>query len=185
MRFSDAELALEPKATPRAPFRVGRPRNLLQKQKPSQPEPLIFLANGQTLSQRLVRPRPGQVGWQDPPRANVPSVHSSPTKHGVDVTLPTEDNNFTADFVPSQNPATPRVAQQKRTNQWQRWTHQVIPELVPVFIKLIHDTTSFRDTAALALEEPPSCACAKRRLDIAVVRMLSTYTSRVPPHNSV
>ncbi|KAJ7116733.1 hypothetical protein C8R44DRAFT_832625 [Mycena epipterygia] len=61
---------------------------------------------------------------------------------------------------------------QKRTNQWYRWTHHVIPELVPIFIKLIHDTTSFRDTAALELKEPPSCACAKRRLDIAVVRML-------------
>ncbi|KAJ7080314.1 hypothetical protein C8R44DRAFT_653744 [Mycena epipterygia] len=173
MRFTDSELALDPKANSRAPFPVARPRNLLQKQRPAQHEPLIYLANGQTLSQRLVRPRPGQVGWQDPPRGNAPSVHSSPTKHGVDVTLPSDDNNFTSDFVPSQNPATtPRPTQQKRTNQWYRWTHHVIPELVPIFIKLIHDTTSFRDTAALELKEPPSCACAKRRLDIAVVRML-------------
>ncbi|KAJ7114460.1 hypothetical protein C8R44DRAFT_881299 [Mycena epipterygia] len=171
MRFTDSELALDPKTTSRATFHVARPRNLLQKGRPSQPEPLVYLANGQTLSQRLVRPQPGQVGWQDPPRANTSSVHSSPTKHGVDITLPRDDNNFTSDFVPSRTPATPHPAQLKRTNQWQRWTHHVIPELVPVFIKLIHDTESFRDMAGLELEEPLSCAWAKRRLDIAVVRM--------------
>ncbi|KAJ7453455.1 hypothetical protein FB451DRAFT_1185263 [Mycena latifolia] len=125
-------------------FEVVRPTNLRAKTRPSQPEPLVYCANGQTLSQRLVRRTPADATPQ-----------SSPARHNPDT-----PSDITCDLIPSQNPPTPRSGPAKRSQQWQCWTHEVIPKLVPVFIKLMHDTMSLRDMPGLA-----------RTLDIAVVHM--------------
>ncbi|KAJ6538683.1 hypothetical protein DFH09DRAFT_1323637 [Mycena vulgaris] len=129
----------------------------------SAPEPLVYCANGQTLSQRLVRPLPG--GWGEA------SPQSSPSRRNPDATVPSEDNFVTSDYLPSQNSPTPRPLTVKRSRQWQRWTLEVIPMLMPVFIKLMYDTVSLRDTAGLALDTAATCNCSRRALDVALVRM--------------
>ncbi|KAJ7477637.1 hypothetical protein FB451DRAFT_1396593 [Mycena latifolia] len=136
-------------------FEVARPTNLRAKTRPSQPEPLVYCANRQTLSQRLVRRTPADATPQ-----------SSPARHNPDA-----PSDITCDLIPSQNPPTPRSGPAKCSQQWQRWTHEVIPKLVPVFIKLMHDTMSLHDTSGLAVRDSPPCACNKHTLDIAVVRM--------------
>ncbi|KAJ7804414.1 hypothetical protein B0H14DRAFT_2383723, partial [Mycena olivaceomarginata] len=51
------------------------------------------------------------------------------------------------------------------------WTYTVIPQLVPVFIRLLHQTQSFRNTEELRVPSAPHCSCNKQTLVIAVVRM--------------
>ncbi|KAJ7448184.1 hypothetical protein FB451DRAFT_1187935 [Mycena latifolia] len=136
-------------------FEVARPTNLRAKTRPSQPEPLVYCTNGQTLSQQLVRQTPADATPQ-----------SSPARHNPDT-----PSDITCDLIPSQNPPTPRSGPAKRSQQWQCWTHEVIPKLVPVFIKLMHDTMSLRDTSSLAVRDSPPCACNKHTLDITVVHM--------------
>lgn len=170
MRLTDKEVERAraqpvPSAAPsRAPFPVPRPGHLLAKPRRSQPEPLVYCANGQTLSQRLVRPLPSRTD---------PSPQSSPTRPTPDQR--SDDLRF-SDFIPSSNPPTPRPAPPKRSRQWQRWTHEIIPQLVPVYISLMYKTTSLRDTEGLAI--PPAqestCSCKRRRLEVAVVRMNGT-----------
>ncbi|KAJ7723613.1 hypothetical protein DFH07DRAFT_705461, partial [Mycena maculata] len=58
----------------------------------------------------------------------------------------------------------------KKNNQWRRWSTNVIPQLVPIFIELMHTTKYLRDTSGLLLEAAP-CACTKRALYVAIVRM--------------
>jgi hypothetical protein len=169
MRLTDKELertrarASASRASPsRAPFPVPRLGHLLAKPKPSQPEPLVYCANGQTLSQRLVRPLASRTD---------PSPQSSPVRQKPDQA---SDEIITSDFFPSSNPPTPRSAPPKRSRQWQRWTTDIIPQLVPVYIQLIYKTNSLRDTAGLTVSTAPSCNCKTRRLEVAVVRMNGT-----------
>ncbi|KAJ7612603.1 hypothetical protein FB45DRAFT_1036823 [Roridomyces roridus] len=158
----EAVKASSSKATaPPKLFPVKTPANLLKKKNAKEPEPLVFYANGQTLSQRLQKPPQGQVGWRDARSRGGPQ--SSPTKRQyADVALASEDNYVTADYIPGQ-PAAQTSRAVKKSNQWHRWTHEVIPALVPVFVDLMHQTKSLRDTAELRLQHS-DCACAKRAL---------------------
>ncbi|KAJ7622490.1 hypothetical protein FB45DRAFT_1032157 [Roridomyces roridus] len=157
-------------------FPVKTPANLLKKKNANEPEPLVFYANGQTLSQRLQKPPQGQVGWRDARRQGGPQ--SSPTKRQyADVALASEDNYVTADYIPGQ-PAAQTSRAVKKSNQWHRWTHEVIPALVPVFVDLMHQTKSLRDTAELRLQHS-DCACAKRALYVAVVRLNASTRRRL------
>ncbi|KAJ7224981.1 hypothetical protein B0H12DRAFT_959182, partial [Mycena haematopus] len=54
--------------------------------------------------------------------------------------------------------------------QWRRWTYDVIPKLIPVFLALWHKTESLRNAEGLQLPETTACSCKSRTLDVAVVR---------------
>ncbi|KAJ6534507.1 hypothetical protein DFH09DRAFT_1092099 [Mycena vulgaris] len=180
MRFTDKELQRVQNA--RGPtahaalFSVPRPAHLLVRPRASAPEPLVYCANDQTLSQRLVRPLP--FGWGEA------SPQSSPSRRNPDATLPSEDDFVTSDYLPSQNPPTPRPLTLKRSRQWQRWTLEVIPMLFPVFIKLMYDTGSLRDTAGLALDTATTCNCSRRALDIALLLKADLFPCS-PQHPSL
>ncbi|KAJ7330265.1 hypothetical protein DFH08DRAFT_662238, partial [Mycena albidolilacea] len=58
-----------------------------------------------------------------------------------------------------------------RQQQWRNWTYDVLPKLVPVFLRLWHETESLCTTDELALPPTRPCACKTHTLDIAVVRM--------------
>ncbi|KAF7368005.1 hypothetical protein MSAN_00866300 [Mycena sanguinolenta] len=66
------------------------------------------------------------------------------------------------------NPGLPRLP--LRQNQWKRWTNDVIPKLIPVFLALWHKTESLRNIDGLELPALKPCGCKKRKLDVAVVR---------------
>ncbi|KAJ7187566.1 hypothetical protein GGX14DRAFT_580987 [Mycena pura] len=68
----------------------------------------------------------------------------------------------------------------KATNQWQRWTYDVIPTLVPILMNLLYKTTSLRNTDGLKLETRSACTCRKQRhLDVAVIRMTAIENIRI------
>ncbi|KAF8173383.1 hypothetical protein K438DRAFT_1610872 [Mycena galopus ATCC 62051] len=77
------------------------------------------------------------------------------------------------EYVPSESPTKVRcnTAAAKRSNQCRQWTHDVIPKLVPVFMRLWHDTQSLLHSQGLELRETTLCSCKTRTLWIAVVRM--------------
>ncbi|KAJ7441391.1 hypothetical protein B0H11DRAFT_1749809 [Mycena galericulata] len=157
------------RAGPRGPplVEVRRP-TLLSKSSPAKPQAIVYYANGQTLTQRLQRPPLGQVGWRDPLRADGPSTPARDPQY-PQISIPTDDI-VGGDLLSSQHTPVP-PASVKKTNQWHRWTHKVIPKLVPNFIELMHETKSLRNTSGLVLEDSPPCACNKRTLYIAIVRM--------------
>ncbi|KAJ7686052.1 hypothetical protein B0H14DRAFT_3534786 [Mycena olivaceomarginata] len=66
-----------------------------------------------------------------------------------------------------------------RQQQWRNWTYDVLPKLVPVFLRLWHETESLRTTNELALPSTRPCACKTRTLDIAVVRMSAIEHIRI------
>ncbi|KAF7341438.1 hypothetical protein MVEN_01880900 [Mycena venus] len=162
MRFSDAEVGLicdnalpEPA---KAPFPVPRPTQLLAKTPAQRAEPLVYCANGQALSQRLARPA-------KTPRTPARQGSASP---------------YVLEYYPSQSPTKPGPAGPSlNQKQWKRWTHDVIPKLVPVFLHLWYKTESLRDTAGLELPTRRQCACKLRTLDIAMVRMTNIHHVRI------
>ncbi|KAJ7765044.1 hypothetical protein DFH07DRAFT_955881 [Mycena maculata] len=154
-------------------FEVPRAGNAL-KRYPPMTTPLIFYSNGQTLSQPLHRAPLGQVGWHDTSVSDGPLTPSRERQH-PDVALP-GDEHITTDFLASQS--LPRSAALKKNNQWRRWSTDVIPQLVPIFIELMHATKCLRDTSELLLEAAP-CTCTKRALYVAIVRMNAIEHTRL------
>ncbi|KAJ7776573.1 hypothetical protein DFH07DRAFT_766765 [Mycena maculata] len=154
-------------------FEVPRAGNALKRYPPTT-TPLIFYSNGQTLSQPLHHAPLGQVGWHDASVSDGPSTPSRERQH-LDVALP-GDEHITTDFLASQS--LPRSAALKKNNQWRRWSTDVIPQLVPIFIELMHATKCLRDTSGLLLEAVP-CTCTKRALYVAILS--STLASPYAP----
>ncbi|KAF8149681.1 hypothetical protein K438DRAFT_1910421 [Mycena galopus ATCC 62051] len=138
-----------------SPFYVPRTSNVLAKEAPPKLEPLIYVANGRALGQRLTRP-----------------LKSSPKKRKGPATAD-DPSTYFMEYVPSESPTKVRcnTAAAKRSNQWRQWTHDVIPKLVPVFMRLWHDTQSLRHSEGLELRETTLCSCKTRTLRIAVVHM--------------
>ncbi|KAF7342710.1 hypothetical protein MSAN_02028900 [Mycena sanguinolenta] len=129
---------------------VSRLGHLSKKKTAPDKPPLIYCANGRTYSQRLTRAVPTT------PKKNVPDTPTSP---------------YVAEYFPSSSlqksgPAAPPL----RQNQWKRWTNDVIPKLIPVFLALWHKTESLRNIDRLELPALKPCGCKKRKLDVAVVR---------------
>ncbi|KAJ7193765.1 hypothetical protein B0H12DRAFT_1039333 [Mycena haematopus] len=153
MRFSDKEAGLirenvlpEPRKTP---FPVAPPSHLRGKATAPDKPPIIYCANGRALSQRLTRTLP-----KTPKKTNDPTDASSP---------------YISEFHPSPNKSRPAgVALGEK--QWRRWTYDVIPKLIPVFLGLWHKTESLRNVEGLKLPETTACPCKTRTLDVAVVR---------------
>ena len=130
----------------RAPFPVSRPGHLSKKNFAASKPPLIYCANGRTFTQRLARNEP-----------------ETPKKRGVTDTV--------AEYFPSSSPQKPGPAGPPlREKQWRRWTNDVIPKLVPVFLSLWHKTESLRNMEELKIPPLKSCGCKKRKLEVSVVR---------------
>jgi hypothetical protein len=168
MRLTDKELQ-NPKPNPNArrTFRVSAPTHLHGKPPPKAPKPLVFCANGMALSQGLFR------RTANPPRSPVKTSECDQEEDVQGTEYPSEfdhSGHQTSEFVPSQRPESPRK-RRLRENQWNVWNYTVIPQLVPVFIRLLHQTQSFRNTDELHVPSAPHCRCNKRTLAIAVVRM--------------
>ncbi|KAF7353564.1 hypothetical protein MSAN_01546700 [Mycena sanguinolenta] len=69
------------------------------------------------------------------------------------------------------NPPTKKRHQANRENQNETWQREVIPALVPVFVKLWHRTRGLRDADALRPPGRSACACGLTTLcKISVVR---------------
>ncbi|KAJ7816295.1 hypothetical protein B0H14DRAFT_2602779 [Mycena olivaceomarginata] len=144
----------KPNPNARRTFRVSAPTHLHGKPPPTAPKPLVFCANGMALSQGLFR------RTANPPRSPVrTSEREEEDFQGMEHPSAFDHNGHqTSEFVLSQQPESPRK-RRLRENQWTAWTYTVIPQLVPVFIRLLHQTQSFRNT-----EELQWCSPAAPRL---------------------
>ncbi|KAJ7442423.1 hypothetical protein FB451DRAFT_1343897 [Mycena latifolia] len=70
-------------------------------------------------------------------------------------------------------PPDPTQHQRKRAAQWRHWQLEVIPNLIPHFVRIMHETKSLRDCGDLALPTgiPEGCSCVAARVHkIAIVR---------------
>ncbi|KAJ7318477.1 hypothetical protein DFH08DRAFT_971233 [Mycena albidolilacea] len=94
--------------------------------------------------------------------------------------MPSDASPYVAEYHPSPNKQKARAqGPPLRQQQWRNWTYNVLPKLVPVFLRLWHETESLRTTNELALPPTRPCACKTRTLDIAVVRMSAIEHIRI------
>ncbi|KAJ7657014.1 hypothetical protein B0H17DRAFT_1146039 [Mycena rosella] len=179
MQFSDKQLQLisSTSATPSrvtrpsaAVFPVARPKNLLMRVKPPQPEPLVFCANGKTLSQRLVHPLPK-------------GAQSSPVRPNVD-----GYDDFVLDFIPSDNPPTPSHPSVKRSRQWVAVVR--MNDVPPHLLQLVSvaDCQAVIEHVRLILLQGGLFACSPQNPSLAVDLQVLDFVSRLfvnlPPNNT-
>jgi hypothetical protein len=89
--------------------------------------------------------------------------------------MPSDASPYVSEYHPSPNKQ--KACTQGlllRQQQWRNWTY-VLPKLVPVFLRLWHETESLRTTDELALPPTRPCACKTRTLDITVVHMSGMF----------
>ncbi|KAJ7484357.1 hypothetical protein FB451DRAFT_1392915 [Mycena latifolia] len=118
--------------------------------------PNIILPNGRTLEQ---------------PRLPPLLRHPVFTILNADEQIPEDDRYMVA--LERTPPPDPTQHQRKRAAQWRRWQLEVIPNLIPHFVRIMHETKSLRDCGDLALPTgiPEGCSCVAARVHkIAIVR---------------
>ncbi|KAK7032693.1 hypothetical protein R3P38DRAFT_2520826 [Favolaschia claudopus] len=167
MRLTQSEVeavrngTLAARSSEHRPFRAQGIHHPLQKLGRRKPQPLVYLANRNSLAQRPFRS--SRRCELSPKRNNDPELISDHP--------PFDDLNATS---------IPGFRVSKRAKQAQAWTNNIIPKLQPLFLKLLHTTQSFRDMRHLTVDDSAPCACplrsdhqpVKRRLlKIYVVRM--------------
>ncbi|KAL0571576.1 hypothetical protein V5O48_010382 [Marasmius crinis-equi] len=136
-------------------------------QRSARDAPVGYFANGQAFTQDDKLPtKPGQVGLQDPPLHDIPSIAnhtSAPAAPKLN-----EREEATLSWNETAEHWTPHL--NKRKKQSQRWTAEVIPRLIPPYMTLL------RETDKLHLDPEPTywpCSCGGRGfrlLNIVVVR---------------
>jgi hypothetical protein len=120
-------------------------RHHLSKSTPTPHRPLVYLADGQTLTQDHPLPRlPGQVGFAgDRPQDGLTLV----SRQSMD----TDNANAAYDHEPTFQPdmdepvdfAQSRL-RRKRVAQWKRWELEIIPMLIAPYMDLLESTLSLR-----------------------------------------
>lgn len=146
--------------------------------KPTDPPPLVYLADGQTLSQRRnLRRLPGQVGFAGD-RIQNESLASPPRQHDENAI---RDEHQLHDHQPLYLPPSPSAAlpstsrhRRKREAQWKRWSNDVIPHLIGPYMDLLQATASLR-TRPLT-PQLKTCVCGKptKTLQVTIVKFNGT-----------
>jgi hypothetical protein len=137
--------------------------------------PLLVLPGRKRLTQQSLN-NPGRSQQQQPlHNANTANQHDSPSTGN---TLEREEHSsfysslhYVSDgdsILPS-----PSKGRQKKMNQWQRWTNEVIPSLIAPYLTYLRKSTSLRDQIEL---QPDGVAtfqckssCQRRVLDITCI----------------
>lgn len=133
--------------------------------------PLVFLPGGVTLTQNLVPPLPGQVGFNgDRPQDG--SARPPPLPDGHTSFVPRDDEPLLTTIIHDSSLVNDRHRRKKQA-QWARWKDVVIPQLVQPFQEVFHLSQSFKTLDELVLPSPP-CTCGedKRKLTLVAVRFL-------------
>lgn len=123
--------------------------------------PLVYLADGRTLTQPRLPPLPGQVGFTgDRPQDRTPRPHAGPND------MPEIDDreydlgliHFDYEGAGAENAEGSRHAR-KRENQATRWLNTIIPLLVPVYMQLVEKTGNLC-TLDTVSETESACTCS-------------------------
>ena len=131
---------------------------------------LVVLSNGVELTQNPALPRlPGQIGL----RGDCPIAWEDIDRVGPESRLPVapsmESMIFGGPDIPS-----PSKHRAKRLKQWERWTTEILPELIQPYLELQRKTQSLREDATLDLvSHACECCASLRKLSISVIRFSS------------
>ena len=157
-------------------------RHHLSKSTPTAHRPLVYLADGETLTQNHPLPRlPGQVGFAgDRPQDGLVLVSRRPVdSEDTDISATVYDHEPTShpDMEEPVDPAKSRH-RRKRVAQWKRWEIEIIPTLIAPYMDLLEATLSLRN------DPPPpklkSCTCGDPGRHLAVTIVKFTGESRPP-----
>jgi hypothetical protein len=138
---------------------------------------LVILPNGLTLTQNPALPRlPGQVGLRGERQVNLDDIALAEADSGAP--LPPLGEQVYLDGPDLVSPSKHRA---KRLRQWERWTTEILPLIIPSYIELQHQTLSLRLEAPLNVETQ-KCECCQtaRKLSIWVIRFSSAFSFLVP-----
>lgn len=137
---------------------------------------LVILPNGVTLTQNPALPRlPGQIGLRGERPVDLDDI-AWPGAESAD-RLPQLGEQI---FFNGSEFGSPSKHRAKRLRQWERWTTEVLPLIIPSYIELLRRTRSLRDEAVTNVEGR-KCECCQtaRKLSIWVVRFSSTFSFRI------
>ena len=129
----------------------------------------VFLNNGQTLVQPPL-----------PPLLQHPWFTGAPPNNATN-DMPLSEDPRADDYDPSTiihlerspPPPDPTQHRRKRAAQWRRWQGEVLPNLVPTFVRILYETKSLRHSDNLKIPEfnPNACECTTAKVcKIALVR---------------
>ncbi|KAJ7182224.1 hypothetical protein C8R43DRAFT_1115874 [Mycena crocata] len=132
-------------------------------------EPLVHLPNNRTLVQKLV-PRSSVQDFPQhsmpPPSEDFAAAHHFAEAAAVD--------NYVTPLSPSKGAgASPLKRGRHRDglqSQWATWDRELIPRLIPDFVRLWHKTQGLRHADKLSLPVAKTCHCTSVLCKITVVR---------------
>lgn len=128
-------------------------------------KPLVLLSGGRTLTQQHGLPAlPGQIGWAgDRPQDS--QVRPVPVAQYLN-----EEGDL-VDLDPRASEASKNRYRRKKANQWQRWLGDVIPKLLPVYMRMVCSSNSLQTLDELP-ETEYTCTCGEggRKLSVTVVK---------------
>ena len=141
--------------------------------------PLVYLADGETLTQDHPLPRlPGQVGFAgDRPQDGLVQVSRQPvdpdhpniSHTAFDYGLPFQpDMDEPADLAKSRH-------RRKRVAQWKRWEFEIIPVLIAPYMNLMEATHSLKDNPPPPRMKACSCGDLGRNLDVTIVKFTGKF----------
>jgi hypothetical protein len=183
MNKAHRDRAVEPSPLSYAPTPGPSQRHHLSKSKPAPHRPLVYLADGETLTQDYPLPRlPGQVGFAgDRPQDGLMLVPRQPphidnhdgANLGYDYDSPFQSNQ--------DNPVDPARSRhrKKRVTQWRRWDIEIIPALINTYIKLLAATNSLRNDPPPPSKKACTCGDIGRNLAVTVVKFTGNFPSFV------
>jgi hypothetical protein len=134
---------------------------------------LVILPNGRKLTQNPALPRlPGQVGL----RGERPVDFDDIARAGEDLAVPLPPLGEQV-FFNGIDGGSPSKHRAKRLRQWERWTNEILPLIIPTYIELQRKSHSLRDEIVLDIEAG-RCQCCQtaRKLLIWVIRSNSTFS---------
>jgi len=183
MNKAHCDCAAEPSPPSYTPTPGPSQRHHLSISKPTPQRPLVYLADGETLTQDYPLPRlPGQVGFagdrpQDGlvlvPRQPPPLDNHDGTNLGCDYDLPFQPN--------LEEPVDPAKSRhrRKRIAQWRRWDIEIIPALIGPYIKLLEATNSLRNNPPPPSKKACTCGDVGRNLAVTVVKFTGIFPSPI------
>ncbi|KAF8957681.1 hypothetical protein BDZ97DRAFT_1669429 [Flammula alnicola] len=171
-RKFDSALTLSPKSY--TPIKGSdRPHHL---SKPKKDRPVVYLADGITLTQASGLPSlSGQIGFAgDRPQDKRPRPSPVESEEQDDYQEPSLGGlAFMSSLAGPRSPENSSSRyRRRRDNQTQRWLLNVIPKLILPYMKLVNDTQSLRLDVE-PISAPFRCSCggeSKRTLSVTIVQ---------------
>ncbi|KAL0571296.1 hypothetical protein V5O48_010673, partial [Marasmius crinis-equi] len=133
----------------------------------SRPDPMIYLANGQSFTQDSTLPtKIGQVGFRDPPPRDLPVLNKR--KRAEESSKDEEQPTWVLEDV-AEAGISPHA--NKRSKQSRRWMKDVIPQLISPYTELLRETDNLHEDPVPCLSEITLEICQCTPAGVQLVQM--------------